>query len=107
MLPARILHHSVVVRELLPQDLKLEINKLTRQEAGRTSHYLGQVLGEAHARQLDSDTRNKWGNELRHHRPNNSDAPSWLWTSVVELIAIHEAAYLEHCRKYALADNAA
>jgi uncharacterized protein (DUF2252 family) len=30
-------------------------------------------------------------------------APSWLWTSVVELASMHEAAYLEHCRRYALA----
>jgi uncharacterized protein (DUF2252 family) len=34
------------------------------------------------------------------------DAPSWLWTSVVDLIAGHEAAYLEHCRLYALSSAA-
>ena len=28
----------------------------------------------------------------------NLDAPSWLWTSVVQLLASHESAYLEHCR---------
>jgi hypothetical protein len=28
---------------------------------------------------------------------------SLLWSSVVELASIHEAAYLEHCRAYALA----
>ena len=28
----------------------------------------------------------------------NLDAPSWLWTSVVQLVASHESAYLEHCR---------
>jgi uncharacterized protein (DUF2252 family) len=31
----------------------------------------------------------------------NLDAPSWLWLSVVELMASHEAAYLDHCRRYA------
>jgi uncharacterized protein (DUF2252 family) len=31
------------------------------------------------------------------------DAPSWLWSALVELVAIHERAYLEHCRTYALA----
>ena len=31
------------------------------------------------------------------------DAPTWLWSSVVDLIGIHERAYLEHCRRYALA----
>jgi uncharacterized protein (DUF2252 family) len=30
------------------------------------------------------------------------DAPSWLWSGVVDLVAIHERAYLDHCRRYAL-----
>ena len=30
------------------------------------------------------------------------EAPSWLWNSVVDLVAAHEAAYLQHCRRYAL-----
>ena len=34
------------------------------------------------------------------------DAASWLWSSVVELVASHEAAYLDHCRKYAMESNA-
>jgi uncharacterized protein (DUF2252 family) len=29
-----------------------------------------------------------------------------LWASVVELIALHEAAYLDHCRRFALAEAA-
>lgn len=35
-----------------------------------------------------------------------SDAPTWLWSSVVELAARHEVGYLEHCRRHALADAA-
>jgi len=31
--------------------------------------------------------------------------PSWLWSSVVDLLAIHEKAYLEHCRLYALNES--
>jgi hypothetical protein len=31
------------------------------------------------------------------------DAPIWLWSSVVALVANHEAASLEHCRKFAAA----
>jgi uncharacterized protein (DUF2252 family) len=27
------------------------------------------------------------------------DAPSWLWSAVVELVGVHEAAYLDHCRR--------
>ena len=36
-------------------------------------------------------------------RPAQLDAPSWLWSSVVELVSLHEAAYLDHCRRFALA----
>jgi uncharacterized protein (DUF2252 family) len=51
---------------------------------------------------MDSDTREKWSAELGRSRTKTLDAPSWLWTSVTELIASHELGYLEHCRKYAL-----
>jgi uncharacterized protein (DUF2252 family) len=33
-----------------------------------------------------------------------TDAPSWLWNSVVDLVAAHEAAYLNHCRRYAIVE---
>ena len=36
----------------------------------------------------------------------NLEAPNWLWSSVVDLLWIHERAYLEHCRRYALAAEA-
>jgi len=39
---------------------------------------------------------------IKRHRPKKRDAPSWLWSSVVELQVLHEAEYLEHCRKYAM-----
>ncbi|MEO7112268.1 MAG: hypothetical protein ABI183_17615 [Polyangiaceae bacterium] len=29
-------------------------------------------------------------------------APNWLWRSTVDLVALHESAYLEHCREHAL-----
>jgi uncharacterized protein (DUF2252 family) len=51
---------------------------------------------------MDSDTRRQWQKELKRNRSTSLDAPTWLWTSVVELLADHERAYLEHCRKYAL-----
>jgi uncharacterized protein (DUF2252 family) len=58
-------------------------------------------VGKAHGRQMDLKTRKKWQAELTRHRSKNLDAPSWLWASVVELVASHEAAYLRHCRNYA------
>ena len=41
-----------------------------------------------------------WGKELRRSRTKSLDAPSWLWSSVVDLITIHEGAYLDHCRRH-------
>ena len=106
MLAGRLLHRAVVVRELMPQDMKIEINQLTRQEAMSLAHYLAGVVGRAHARQLDSNLRRTWLSELSKNHKASLDAPSWLWSSVVELIALHEAAYLDHCRRYALAEAA-
>jgi uncharacterized protein (DUF2252 family) len=102
MLPWRFTGRSVVMRELLPQDLKLEMDQLTREQAVGAARFLASVVGEAHARQMDEKTREKWRADLGRDRAKGLDAPSWLWTSVVELVSSHEAAYLEHCRRYAL-----
>lgn len=103
MMPARLLGRSVFLRELMPQDLKLEIDQLTREEAVSAARYLASVVGRAHARQMDSPTRREFRSSLRARRGKRLDAPPWLWSSVVALAAAHEAAYLEHCRAYALA----
>jgi uncharacterized protein (DUF2252 family) len=103
MLPARFLDRAVFLRELLPQDLKLEIDQLTQDEAVQAASYLSHVVGKAHSRQMDAATRRKWLKELDRNHSKVLDAPSWLWSSVVELMAAHEAAYLDHCRKYARA----
>jgi uncharacterized protein (DUF2252 family) len=102
MLSARLLDKSVFIRELLPQDLKLEIERLSRDEALSVAEFLAHVVGRAHARQMDAAERKKWLAELKRNRPKSLDAPSWLWNSVVDLVATHESAYLEHCRQYAL-----
>ena len=103
MMAAKLLDRSVFLRELMPQDLKLEIDQLTREEAVGAARYLAGVVGKAHARQMDAATRREFRQSLRARRSKRLDAPSWLWSSVVELTAAHEAAYLEHCRLYALA----
>jgi uncharacterized protein (DUF2252 family) len=51
---------------------------------------------------MDAPTRRTWRAELGRSRLKRLDAPTWLWSSVVALVASHEAAYLEHCRRYAL-----
>ncbi len=102
MMAAKMLGRSVVLRELMPQDLKLEIDSLSHEEAVTSARYLAEVVGKAHARQMDAPTRREFSATFRARRGQNIDAPSWLWSSVVELAAAHEAAYLEHCRRYAL-----
>jgi uncharacterized protein (DUF2252 family) len=97
----RIDQRSVFVRELLPQDLKIEIDQLTVEDARKAASFLAGVVGKAHARQMDEKTRLTWFKELERHRSKSLDAPSWLWSSVVSLIGSHETAYLEHCRKFA------
>jgi uncharacterized protein (DUF2252 family) len=107
MRPGRLLGRSVVLRELMPQDMKLEIDRLSEGEATGAAHYLGGVVGLAHARQMDDASAAAWHTELGHRWSKGLDAPFWLWSSVVDLVATHEAAYLEHCRRYALGAVAA
>jgi uncharacterized protein (DUF2252 family) len=106
MLAADLLGKPVFLRELLPQDLKLEIEQLTRAEATEVAAFLGGVVGKAHARQMDAVTAKAWGTELRKGRSKTLDAPGWLWASIVDLVASHEAGYLHHCRRYALREAA-
>lgn len=102
MMAAKMLDRSVVLRELMPQDLKLEIDRLSREEAVNSARYLAEIVGKAHARQMDAATRKEFSARFRVPKSAPLDAPSWLWSSVVELASAHEAAYLEHCRRYAL-----
>ena len=101
MTSGKLMSKSVFIRELMPQDLKVEIETLTVPDAMKAASFLAGVVGKAHARQMDNPTRERWSKELARHRSKTLDAPSWLWSSVVSLIGSHETAYLEHCRRYA------
>ena len=98
-----LLDRPVFVRELLPQDLKIEISAMSHGEAMKAARFLVVVVGAAHARQMDEETRSDWRRELGKNRSKTLDAPSWLWSSAVDLLVSHERGYLEHCRNYALA----
>jgi uncharacterized protein (DUF2252 family) len=102
MMATRFLNHGVFIRELLPQDMKLELDTLSQADAMAAAGYLAQVVGVAHARQMDKATRRSWLQELQLNHSTDLAAPSWLWTSVVQLVGSHERGYLEHCRRYAL-----
>ncbi len=106
MVASRLLGKAVFVRELLPQDLKLEIEQLSVDEAMGVAEFLARVVGRGHARQMSASDRRGWLGELQRNRSKSLDAPSWLWRSVVDLVASHEAAYLEHCRRWAMAEAA-
>jgi uncharacterized protein (DUF2252 family) len=101
LIPIRLLGRSLFIRELAPQDLKLEVDQFSKRQAVKAARYLAFVVGKAHARQMDGATRKAWLRELAKRR-GSLDAPSWLWESVVALAGRHEAGYLEHCRRYAL-----
>lgn len=52
---------------------------------------------------MDTPTRDAWRDVLAADRRGKIDTPSWLWEKVVLLAVSHEAGYLDHCRRYALA----
>lgn len=98
MVAARLLDRDVFVRELLPQDLKLEVETLRPSEAVALAETLATVVGVAHARQMEADDASTWLAAFRRQKASRLDAPAWLWAAVVDLVALHEGAYLEHCR---------
>jgi uncharacterized protein (DUF2252 family) len=104
MIAARFLGKAVVIRELTPQDLKLEVSHMTQKQAIALAAYLAGVVGKAHGRQMTVETRAAWLKDLTSARTGALEAPTWLWSSVVSLLSIHESAYLEHCRRFALTE---
>jgi uncharacterized protein (DUF2252 family) len=106
MLPVRLLGKPVVMRELAPQDPKLDVDQFSHEEAVRAAHYLAYVVGKAHGRQMDEATRSSWRREVLRDTGGGEQARNWLWSSVVELAGRHEVGYLRHCRRYATADAA-
>jgi uncharacterized protein (DUF2252 family) len=102
MIAAKLLGRSVFIRELAPQDMKLEVEQFSESQAVKAARYLAFTVGKAHARQMDGNQRISWRRTLLDHRGSGIDAPTWLWQAVVDLAGSHEAGYLEHCRRYAL-----
>jgi uncharacterized protein (DUF2252 family) len=102
MAAAHIIKKPVVVRELRPQDLKFELERLQQAEAIAIARLMAAVVGRAHGRQLPLQQRRAWIRDLKQRHSKGLDAPRWLWSGVLDLAALHEAAYLEHCRQYAL-----
>jgi uncharacterized protein (DUF2252 family) len=106
MAAATIAGRPVFVRELRPQDMKFELQNLQQAEAIAIARLMAGVVGRAHGRQMETADRKNWVRELKSRHSKGLDAPRWLWSSVLDLAALHEAAYLEHCRQYALGKHA-
>jgi uncharacterized protein (DUF2252 family) len=102
MMSVRLLDRSMFMRELSPQDLKLEVEQFSEAQAAKAARYLAFVVGRAHARQMDDRTRQEWLDALAVGRSSSIEVPSWLWDSVVALAGNHESGYLEHCRTHAV-----
>jgi uncharacterized protein (DUF2252 family) len=107
MLSGTVDGHSIFVRELMPQDLKIELEMVDDAEARATARALARIVGIAHTRQMDEQSRDRWRLDLERSVTRSLEAPTWLWSSVVDLIGIHERAYLEHCRRFALIEERA
>jgi uncharacterized protein (DUF2252 family) len=90
------------VRELTPQDLKIEIEQLTADEATKLAGFLGGLSGKLTIGKWTETRAPSGDGDLRRSRSKSPDAPGWLWKNVVDLPVDHEKAYLEHGRKYAL-----
>jgi uncharacterized protein (DUF2252 family) len=95
---------QVVVRELRPEDLKFELEDLTQEEAIASARMMAGVVGRAHGRQMTRAQRTSWSKELKARNAPGLDAPRWLWSGVIDLVGLHEAAYLDHCRRYAVGE---
>ena len=74
MTASRLLDKAVVLRELMPQDPKLDVETLNEAEAVLLAHYVGNVVGRAHGRQLDSSALASWRGELGRAHATTIDA---------------------------------
>lgn len=77
---------GVIVRELMPQELKSSLDGLEREEAAASGHFLGAVVGRAHRRQLTLGEARPWYRAVRD--------PRWLHRALPALLGAHEQAYL-------------
>ncbi|MCJ2069871.1 DUF2252 domain-containing protein [Methylobacterium sp. J-030] len=103
MVAGHVLGKPVTIRELMPQDLKIDAEQFSRREAVRVAGHLAAVLGRAHGRQMDEPARRTWIDAVRAPGP-GPDAPGWLWSVVTDLMGAHQRGYLEHCYRIARED---
>jgi uncharacterized protein (DUF2252 family) len=77
MLAVKLEGKDLVMRELMPQDLKFDLDCLTQEEAVAAALYLAGVVGKAPGRQMNAKTRSSRLVKLKKQHSKNLDAPSW------------------------------
>lgn len=87
--------------ELTPQDVKIEVDRLTGDEAVALGRYLAGSVGRAHGRLMEASTREARRADLVPAGTATVVGPPRLWSRVVELLGIHESAHPDHCRRLA------
>jgi uncharacterized protein (DUF2252 family) len=87
----------------MPQDLPIEIEHLPRDEAMKAAWFLCDVVGRAHARQMNTSMKKNWLEELKTawHCETECSIVATV-KRVVDLMVSRESEYLGHRRKYAL-----
>ncbi len=55
----------MVMRELMPQTLTFDLDRLTKEEAVAAARYLAGVVGKAHGRQMNPKTAKSRAAELK------------------------------------------
>jgi uncharacterized protein (DUF2252 family) len=103
MVAGHVLGKPVTVRELMPQDLKIDAEQFSRREAVRVAGHLATIVGRAHGRQMDETARRTWVDAVRAPGP-GPDAPNWLWSVITDLMGQHQRGYLQHCYRIARED---
>jgi len=80
MAATQLLGRSVFVRELLPQDLKVELDELSVEGRPRRSRTISARWSAARPRPASStaSAAGAWQSEMQHHRTKAIEAPSWL-----------------------------
>ena len=100
MIGASVLGKSLIVRELMPEEKKAKLAGLEEGELRSVGAFLGAIVARAHARQLTATQARAWLRSFRG-RGRGRPVPTWLWETFVNLVGVHESAYLQHCETVA------
>ncbi len=86
--------HRCLLRELMPQERKVECAALEAAELADVARGLAHVVGRAHGRQLAAKEARSWCEDVSEKRVAGT-APRWFSRALAPLVGIHESAYLK------------